>query len=38
MLGVDDFEKLLFFYREGLGFEIEGIIGKEFEFGVVVFI
>ncbi|MGC1508455.1 VOC family protein [Ketobacter sp. MCCC 1A13808] len=37
-LGVDDLEKSLSFYREGLGFETEGIIGKEFEFGAVVFI
>ncbi len=37
-LGVDDLEKSLNFYRDGLGFETEGIIGKEFEFGAVVFI
>ena len=37
-LGVDDLEKSLNFYREGLGFSTEGIIGKEFEFGAVVFI
>lgn len=37
-LGVDDLEKSLCFYREGLGLSTEGIIGKEFEFGAVVFI
>ncbi|WP_105102757.1 VOC family protein [Microbulbifer pacificus] len=37
-LGVDDLEKSLRFYRDGLGFPTEGIIGKEFEFGAVVFI
>ena len=37
-LGVDDLEKSLSFYREGLGFETDGIIGQEFEFGAVVFI
>lgn len=37
-LGVDDLERSLTFYREGLGFETEGIIGQEFEFGAVVFI
>ena len=37
-LGVDDLEKSLRFYRDGLGFATEGIIGKEFEYGAVVFI
>lgn len=37
-LGVDDIEKSLHFYRDGLGFETEGIIGQEFEHGAVVFI
>lgn len=37
-LGVDDLERSLSFYREGFGFETEGIIGQEFEFGAVVFI
>jgi hypothetical protein len=37
-LGVDDLERSLRFYREGLGFATEGIIGQEFEFGAVVFI
>lgn len=36
--GVEDLERSLSFYREGLGFETEGIIGQEFEFGAVVFI
>jgi catechol 2,3-dioxygenase-like lactoylglutathione lyase family enzyme len=36
-LGVDDLEKSLRFYRDGLGLQTEGIIGKEFEFGAVVF-
>lgn len=37
-LGVDDLEASLRFYRDGLGFATEGIIGKEFEHGAVVFI
>lgn len=37
-LGVDDLEKSLRFYRDGLGFSTEGIIGKDFEHGAVVFI
>jgi catechol 2,3-dioxygenase-like lactoylglutathione lyase family enzyme len=37
-LGVDDLEAALHFYRDGLGFETDGIVGKEFEFGAVVFI
>jgi catechol 2,3-dioxygenase-like lactoylglutathione lyase family enzyme len=37
-LGVDDLEASLRFYRDGLGFPTEGIIGKEFEHGDVVFI
>lgn len=37
-IGVNDLEKSLHFYREGLGFPTEGIIGKEFEYGAVVFI
>ncbi len=37
-LGVDDLERSLLFYREGLGFPTEGIIGEEFENGAVVFI
>jgi uncharacterized protein len=37
-LGVDDLNKSLAFYRDGLGFSTAGIIGEEFEFGAVVFI
>ena len=37
-LGVDDLEKSLAFYQGGLGLQTDGIIGKEFEFGAVVFI
>lgn len=37
-LGVDDLERSLVFYRDGLGFPTDGIIGQEFEFGAVVFI
>lgn len=36
-LGVDDLEASLRFYREGLGFPTEGIVGREFEFGAVAF-
>ena len=36
-LGVDDLERSLRFYREGLGLETEGIVGTEFEHGAVVF-
>jgi uncharacterized protein len=36
-LGVDDLERSLRFYRDGLGFQTEGIVGKEFEFGAVAF-
>lgn len=37
-LGVDDLERALSFYRDGLGFATEGIVGTEFEHGKVVFI
>ena len=37
-IGVDDLEKSLRFYRDGLGFSTDGVIGKEFEYGAVVFI
>ena len=37
-IGVDDLEASLRFYRDGLGFATEGIVGKEFEYGAVVFI
>lgn len=36
-LGVEDLEASLRFYREGLGFPTEGIVGREFEFGAVAF-
>jgi len=36
-IGVDDLERSLKFYRDGLGFPTEGIIGKEFEHGAVAF-
>ena len=36
-LGVDDLERSLAFYRDGLGLPTEGIIGTEFEGGDVVF-
>ena len=36
-LGVDDLERSMRFYRDGLGFQTEGIVGKEFEFGAVAF-
>lgn len=36
-LGVDDLERSLHFYRDGLGLTTEGIIGSEFEHGAVVF-
>ena len=37
-IGVEDLDVSLIFYRDGLGFPTEGIVGKEFEHGVVVFI
>jgi uncharacterized protein len=36
-LGVDDLERALRFYRDGLGWTTEGIVGTEFEHGAVVF-
>jgi uncharacterized protein len=36
-LGVDDLERSLRFYRDGLGLATEGIVGEEFEHGAVVF-
>lgn len=36
-LGVDDLEKSLAFYRDGLGFATQGIVGQEFEHGAVAF-
>jgi catechol 2,3-dioxygenase-like lactoylglutathione lyase family enzyme len=37
-LGVDDLERSLSFYRDGLGWATPGIIGKEFPYGAVAFI
>ena len=36
-IGVDDLEASLKFYRDGLGFATEGIVGTEFEHGAAVF-
>jgi uncharacterized protein len=36
-IGVDDLERSLEFYRDGLGFPTEGIVGTEFEYGAVAF-
>lgn len=36
-LGIDDLERSLAFYRDGLALPTEGIIGTEFEDGAVVF-
>ena len=36
-LGVDDLERAVKFYRDGLGLKTEGIVGKEFEHGAVAF-
>jgi hypothetical protein len=36
-LAVDDLEKSLRFYRDGLGLSTPGIVGQEFEHGSVVF-
>lgn len=36
-LGVDDLERSLCFYRDGLGLATEGIVGQAFEHGAVVF-
>ena len=36
-LGVSDLEKSVEFYRDGLGFATDGIVGKEFEYGAVAF-
>src|SRR5262249_24297234 len=37
-IGVDDLERALRFYRDGLGLATEGIIGRELAYGAVVFI
>jgi uncharacterized protein len=36
-IGVDDLERSLRFYRDGLGLETAGIIGTEFAYGAVAF-
>ena len=36
-LAVEDLERSLAFYRDGMGLETEGIFGTEFEHGAVVF-
>lgn len=36
-LGVDDLDRAVCFYRDGLGLETPGIIGMEFEHGAVAF-
>lgn len=36
-LGVDDLERAVAFYRDGLGLPTQGIIGAEFEHGSVAF-
>ena len=36
-IGVDDLERSLRFYRDGLGLKTEGIVGSEFEHGAAAF-
>ena len=36
-LGVGDLERALAFYRDGLGWRTDGIVGQQFEHGAVVF-
>ena len=36
-LGVDDLERSLMFYRDGMGLKTKGITGQQFEYGSVVF-
>jgi len=36
-LGVDDLERAVRFYRDGLGLRTDGIVGREFEHGAVAF-
>lgn len=36
-LGVEDLQKAVQFYRDGLGLKTEGIVGEEFENGAVAF-
>jgi catechol 2,3-dioxygenase-like lactoylglutathione lyase family enzyme len=36
-LGVDDLERSLAFYRDGLGLPTKGVVGREYEHGAVAF-
>jgi catechol 2,3-dioxygenase-like lactoylglutathione lyase family enzyme len=36
-LGVDDLQRAVRFYRDGLGLKTEGIVGTQFEYGAVAF-
>ena len=36
-LGVDDLQRAVRFYRDGLGLKTEGIVGAQFEYGAVAF-
>jgi catechol 2,3-dioxygenase-like lactoylglutathione lyase family enzyme len=36
-LGVDDLDRAVAFYRDGLGLKTDGIVGTEFEYGAVAF-
>ena len=36
-LGVDDLARSVAFYRDGLGFPTQGIVGTQFEYGAVAF-
>ena len=36
-IGVDDLDRSVRFYRDGLGLSTDGIVGEEFEFGAVAF-
>jgi catechol 2,3-dioxygenase-like lactoylglutathione lyase family enzyme len=36
-LGVDDLDRAVRFYGEGLGLQTKGVVGTEFEFGAVAF-
>lgn len=37
-LGVENLERAVEFYRDGLGLATEGIVGQEFEHGAVAFL
>lgn len=36
-LGVDDLDRAVTFYRDGLGLPTQGVVGREFEYGAVAF-